>query len=83
MAAVEYHWVVTLSGAIGPSQHQVTVGDHGLVTRDPSTTTRLDILTELIDRLKDTILERTGHLLENANVVFFQLEPNALKTQTP
>ena len=76
--AVEYHWVITLTGAIGPERSQLTVGDHGTVVRDPATTTRLQICTELVASIKDSILARTGMLLEDANSVCFQLAPNQL-----
>ncbi|WP_331743464.1 hypothetical protein OH809_44455 (plasmid) [Streptomyces sp. NBC_00873] len=76
--AVEYHWVITLTGTVGPAQAQATVGDHGLVTRDPATTTRMEICDELVASVRDGVLQRTGMLLENYNIVNFQLEPNQL-----
>jgi hypothetical protein len=76
--AVEYHWVITLTGTTGPQQHQATAGDHGVVTRDPATSTRKSICDELVAAIRDGFLQRTGMLLENYNIVHFQLEPNQL-----
>ncbi|MEU1312547.1 hypothetical protein ABZ419_27160 [Streptomyces cinnamoneus] len=78
MSAVEYHWIIALTGSVGPKQTQITVGDRGLVTLDPATTTRTDICEELIESIRNDVLRRTGMLLENYNIVNFQLAPNRL-----
>ncbi|MFC7885282.1 hypothetical protein ACFUVV_25900 [Streptomyces sp. NPDC057376] len=75
---VEYHWVITLSGTLGPDRDQVTVGDHGTVVRDPATTTRVEICNALIAHIKDSVLARTELLLEDVNILCFELEPNQL-----
>ncbi|MFY0516022.1 hypothetical protein ACOMD4_37405 [Streptomyces anulatus] len=78
MARVEYHWIIMLNGTAGPTQTQVMLGDHGLVTRDPAVTTRKDIVDELVTGLRNAFLARTGTLLENWTIANFQLEPNKL-----
>ena len=78
MAAVEYHWIIALSGTVGSERKQMAVGDEGLVTRDPSVTTRRDVCLEVIASIKSNILARTGLVLENCTITFFQLEPNHL-----
>jgi hypothetical protein len=78
MTAVEYHWVITLTGTLGPERSQVTVGDHGTVTCIPANTTRAQICDDLVASIKDSVLERTGRLLEDHNIVCFQLAPNQL-----
>ncbi|CUW33386.1 MULTISPECIES: hypothetical protein [Streptomyces] len=76
--AVEYHWIITLTGTLGPERTQVTVGDRGTVTHIPANTTRAQICDELVASIKDAVLARTGMLLEEPNIVCFQLEPNQL-----
>jgi hypothetical protein len=75
---IEYHWIITLTGTLGPERAQATVGDHGLVTRDPKTTTRMEICNELVESIRAAVLQRTGLLLEDYNITYFQLEPNQL-----
>jgi hypothetical protein len=76
--AVEYHWIITLNGHVGPDQDQVTVGGNGTEEIQPGSITRQEICDTLTERIKNEFLKRTGMLLENPNVLFFAVEPNQL-----
>lgn len=75
---VEYHYVITLSGAIGPDSNGATVGTKGVVELDPATSTRAGVCDDLVKHVQSIVLARTGSLLDDPNIVFFQLEPNQL-----
>ncbi|WP_327436438.1 hypothetical protein OG279_37325 (plasmid) [Streptomyces sp. NBC_01201] len=77
-AAVEYHYVLTLSGTTGPRRDQVMVGTNGVVELDPATSTRAGVCNELIKHVQDAVLARTGSLLDDPNIVCVELEPNQL-----
>ncbi|WP_331726429.1 hypothetical protein [Streptomyces sp. NBC_00470] len=78
MPAIEYHFVIALNGTVGPSGVHASAGAHGLITRDPAETTRIEVLNQLIEDLRTSFLERTGQLLENWTITNFQLAPKAL-----
>jgi hypothetical protein len=75
---VEYHYVITLTGAVGPDSKQATVGTKGIVVLDPVASTRAGVCDDLIEHVQSVVLARTGSLLDDPNIVFFQLEPNHL-----
>ena len=78
MAVVEYHYILTLTGKTGPDEHQTTVGTRGVVGLDPKETSRDKVCEELITTVQSAMLQQTGGLLNDPNVVFFALEPNQL-----
>lgn len=72
-----YHWIMTLQGHWGPNETPATVGSRGTVDLEPGQT-REAVTTGLFEELRSSFLARTGHLLNDAGIIFFSLEPNTL-----
>lgn len=72
-----YHWILTLEGHSGPEQAPATVGGRGALDLPPGET-RETVTDRIVEEVRSSFLARTGHLLQDSNILFFSLEPNQI-----
>lgn len=73
-----YHWVLTLTGIV--DGRQKLVGDQGTV-QPSDTDTRASVCERLVASLRAKTEAETGRPFDEATVLFFDLQPNALPEQ--